>query len=112
SSGSDQDRTTAMTSRRTIWAVASVPAIFVGYLFVYPLIRILWLGLSRLDPGELLVESRLGAVAWFTLWQAVVSTLLTLLLAAPLTWAVSRFEFPGRRSAQARFGADPWFTLR
>ena len=81
--------------------MAIVPAVFVGYLFVYPLIRILWLGISQIELDELLIESRLLGVAWFTLWQAIASTVLTLLLAAPLTWAVSRFEFTGRRLAQA-----------
>ena len=83
------------------WAVAAVPVVFIGYLFVYPLTRILVLGLSELRLEEVVGESRLVGVAWFTLWQAAVSTLLTLIVAAPLTWAVSRFEFPGRRLAQA-----------
>jgi thiamine transport system permease protein len=91
----------ALTSSRARWAVAALPIAFVGYLFVYPLARILALGLSGLRPGEVLVDGRLLGVAWFTTWQAAASTLLTLLAAAPLTWAVSRFEFRGRRLAQA-----------
>lgn len=89
------------TSRRILWGVAALPLLFIGYLFAYPMVRILWLGISELQISELVAETRLGRVAWFTLWQATVSTVLTLLLAAPLTWAVSRFEFPGRRTAQA-----------
>ncbi|MFP3916025.1 MAG: ABC transporter permease [Actinomycetota bacterium] len=65
------------------------------------MIRILWLGISELQLTDVMVERRLLRVGWFTLWQATVSTVLTLLAAAPLTWAVSRFEFPGRRLAQA-----------
>ncbi len=38
---------------------------------------------------------------WFTVWQAVVSTVLTFLVAAPLTWAVSTYEFRGRRLTMA-----------
>ncbi|HEX2153662.1 MAG TPA: iron ABC transporter permease [Acidimicrobiia bacterium] len=90
-----------MTRPRTLWVVAALPLLFVGYLFVYPMARILWLGLSELQLTDLLVEKRLLRVGWFTLWQAAASTVLTLLAAAPLTWAVSRFEFPGRRLAQA-----------
>jgi thiamine transport system permease protein len=81
--------------------VASVPALFIGYFFVYPVIRILMLGLSELSFGTDSVEARLLRIGWFTLWQATVSTLLTLLLAAPMTWAVSHFEFRGRRLATA-----------
>ncbi|HEY7470385.1 MAG TPA: iron ABC transporter permease [Acidimicrobiia bacterium] len=82
-------------------AVAAVPALFIGYFFLYPLTRILLLGLSEMSFGADSVEARLVRVGWFTLWQAAVSTLLTLVLAAPMTWAVSQFEFRGRRLATA-----------
>jgi thiamine transport system permease protein len=54
-----------------------------------------------LSVGTDSVEVRLLRVGWFTLWQATVSTILTLLVAAPMTWAVSHFEFRGRRVATA-----------
>ena len=41
------------------------------------------------------------AIAWFTLWQAIVSTVLTLTAALPLTWALSRFRFRGRSVVEA-----------
>lgn len=82
-------------------AVAAVPTIFIGYFFAYPVIRILGLGLSELSLGASGLEARLVRVGWFTVWQATVSTLLTLVVAAPLTWAVSTFEFKGRRLATA-----------
>ncbi|HET7847275.1 MAG TPA: iron ABC transporter permease [Acidimicrobiia bacterium] len=81
--------------------VAAIPTFFIGYFFVYPLVRILGLGLSELDVGASGVEARLLKVGWFTLWQAGLSTILTLLLAAPMTWAISNFEFRGRRLATA-----------
>jgi thiamine transport system permease protein len=81
--------------------VAAVPALFIGYFFVYPLVRILGLGLSEVDLRASGVEARLLKVGWFTLWQASLSTVLTLLVAAPMTWAISNFEFRGRRLATA-----------
>lgn len=90
--------------RRLRWgwvAVAAIPMVFIGYFFVYPLVRILGLGLSELSIGASGVEARLFRVGWFTVWQAVVSTILTFLAAAPLTWAVSTFQFRGRRVAMA-----------
>lgn len=90
--------------RRIRWgwvAVAAIPALFIGYFFVYPLIRILALGLSEIEVGAGGVEARLLRVGWFTLWQAVVSTILTLVVAAPMTWAVSTYSFRGRRLAMA-----------
>ena len=40
-------------------------------------------------------------VAWFTLWQAVVSTLLTVLVAMPGAYVFARFDFPGKRLLSA-----------
>ncbi|HEU4319929.1 MAG TPA: iron ABC transporter permease [Acidimicrobiia bacterium] len=82
-------------------AVAAVPTLFIGYFFLYPLVRILALGLSELSIGASGVEARLVRVGWFTVWQAALSTVLTFLLAAPLTWAVSNYDFTGRRLAMA-----------
>jgi thiamine transport system permease protein len=82
-------------------AVAAIPTIFIGYFFLYPVARILTLGLSELSIGASGLEARLLRVGWFTLWQATLSTVLTLLVAAPLTWAVSTYEFRGRRVALA-----------
>lgn len=90
--------------RRIRWgwlAVAAVPTIFIGYFFVYPLARILGLGLSEMSIGATGLQARLLRVGWFTTWQAAVSTLLTFLVAAPLTWAVSTYQFRGRRLAMA-----------
>ncbi len=91
-------------ARRIRWgwvAVAALPILFIGYFFAYPLLRILTLGLSELSIGASGLEARLLRVGWFTVWQAAVSTLLTFLAAAPLTWAVSSYEFRGRRAAMA-----------
>jgi len=93
--------------RRVSWgwaAVAAVPALFIGWFFAYPTARILGLGLSGLGAGlgaGAGLDGRLLGVAWFTLWQAAASTALTLVAAAPLTWAVSNFEFRGRRLVTA-----------
>jgi thiamine transport system permease protein len=91
-----------MSKIRWGWvAVAFLPVLFIGYFFAYPLIRILTLGLSELSIGASGLEARLFRVGWFTLWQAIVSTILTFLAAAPLTWAVSSYDFRGRRLAMA-----------
>ncbi len=82
-------------------AVAAVPTVFIGYFFAYPVARILILGLSEIGEGFSGVEARLFRVGWFTLWQAALSTLLTIVVAAPMTWAVSTYEFKGRRLAMA-----------
>ena len=98
------DRGDGRLTRKIRWGwvlVAALPAVFIGYFFVYPLVRILTLGLSELRIESSGLEARVLRVGWFTLWQAVVSTVLTFLAAAPLTWAVSSYEFRGRRLAMA-----------
>lgn len=90
--------------RRRHWGwllVSAVPAVFIGYFFIYPVVRILALGLSEVGVGADALEARLLQVGWFTLWQATLSTILTLLFAAPLTWIVSQYEFRGRKLAMA-----------
>lgn len=90
--------------RRIRWGwigVSAIPILFLGYFFVYPLARILALGLSEMNVGASGLEARLLSVGWFTLWQAALSTLLTFAAAAPMTWAVSHFNFAGRRLALA-----------
>lgn len=82
-------------------ATAAIPAVFVAYFFAYPVARILGIGLSEIGVGATGLEARLLRVGWFTLWQATISTILTLLAAAPLTWAISTYRFRGRRLALA-----------
>src|SRR6187401_3244320 len=87
--------------------IAALPLAFVGLFFVYPVVRILAVGLA---PGgqfdlaatlDVLAQPFVRDVAWFTLWQAVVSTILTVLVALPGAYVFARFEFPGRRLINA-----------
>ena len=49
----------------------------------------------------MLTRSSTREVAWFTLWQATVSTVLTLIAGLPLAWALARFRFRGRSVVEA-----------
>ncbi len=73
--------------------LALLPLAFLLVAYVYPLVRILQVSLTwgalRLPPGWQRVMS-------FTLGQALLSTLLTLLLGLPLAAAFARYQFPGR----------------
>ena len=88
-------------------ALLVVPVVFLGWFFVWPVTSIVGLGLAPDGEVELgvlaraLTDPSVRSVAWFTLWQAVVSTGLTLLVAIPGAYALSRQEFPGRRALQA-----------
>lgn len=88
-------------------ALVAVPTLFLGYFFVYPVVAITVRGLTPdgvFTPGvfiDVISSSSLQGVAAFTLWQAVLSTLLTLLAGLPAAWVFARFSFPGRRLMRA-----------
>lgn len=86
-----------------IWRslLALIPLAFVGALFAYPVSRILGISLNEAGFAEVLSDPRIRASLWFTLWQAVVSTVLCVVLAFPLTWVVARHRFPGRDLVRA-----------
>ncbi len=87
--------------------LVGVPLAFLAYFFVYPLLSVLVTGFfseGRLDLGPIEAvfgRSALLNVAWFTLWQAVASTVLTLLLALPAANVMARYDFPGKRLVRA-----------
>ncbi len=78
-----------------------IPALFLGYFFLYPLTRIFGLSLSGEGWTDAFTRPRFIEAAWFTLWQASLSTVLTVVAALPLTWVVSRFNFPGKALVKA-----------
>ena len=88
-------------------AVAAPALAFVGLFFVYPVASILVLGLApggNIDlAAALAVVARpfVVEVAWFTLWQAALSTALTVVVALPAAWVFARFDFRGRRALWA-----------
>lgn len=89
------------------WALVSLPLVFLGYFFFYPLLSIV---ISSLTPegnldlspfSDVLTSSSLLGVAWFTLWQAAASTVLTLIAALPVAYVLARYQFPGKRILRA-----------
>ena len=80
---------------------------FVAAFFVYPLVAILGRGLApsgHLDLGPLadvFTDGSLRGVVWFTVWQATLSTVITLALGIPGAYVLARLEFPGRGLVRA-----------
>ena len=84
-------------TRKLLWVI---PLTFVAVLFYWPVVRVTSLGFS----GEwlaTLAEPKVIGIIWFTLWQAVVSTVLTLALAIPGAYLLYRRSFPGERIVKA-----------
>jgi len=85
----------------------AVPVLFVAVFFAYPVASILGRGLApdgRLDLEPLrrvFTDPSLRGVVWFTIWQAALSTALTLALALPGAYVLARLRFPGRSLVRA-----------
>jgi thiamine transport system permease protein len=94
-------------SRRTTALLAAVPVLFLAVFFAYPVLSILGRGLApdgELDLGvlgEVLGRRRTWDIAWFTFWQAAVSTALTIAVGLPVAHVFARFRFPGQRGLRA-----------
>ncbi len=89
-------------------ALVLVPAVFFAVFFAYPVAAIVGRGLRTEDGGwqparlgEVLGRSDILDVLWFTTWQALASTALTLLVALPGAYVFARYDFPGRRLLRA-----------
>ena len=85
----------------------SLPLLFLALFYFYPLVKI---GLLSFLPdgswnperlSQLLRSSVYGRIIWFTIWQAALSTVLTLLLALPGAYVFARFHFFGKNLFQA-----------
>jgi thiamine transport system permease protein len=87
--------------------VVVVPLAFLAVFFAYPVIAIVGRGLAPhwsvdLDPlGEVVRDAALRHIAWFTVWQATLSTVLTLVVGLPGAYVLARCEFPGRSVVRA-----------
>jgi thiamine transport system permease protein len=90
-----------MILRRILpWLGASI---FLAVFFFYPLTRILGLGLdwSGLTGEWAQIGKLVGSRTWFTFSQAVLSTLLTLLVGLPGAYLFAHYEFPGKKLLKA-----------
>ncbi len=93
-----------MTAGRLLFLL---PLVYLAIFFVYPLGSILERSLwgesgFGFDPFKVLLNDSyyLGRI-WFTVWQAVVSTLLTLAVGLPAAFLFARYEFPGKTLLKA-----------
>jgi thiamine transport system permease protein len=87
--------------------IATVPLAFLAVFFAYPVASILGRGIAPhgtldLSPVvDVVADRALRGVLWFTVWQAVVSTVLTLAVGVPFAAVLARFRFPGHDVVRA-----------
>ncbi len=87
-------------NRLPAWAVAvvAVPVVvLLGVFYLWPLLTLLAKVVRGHTIGTTLRAPGLGRVLWFTLWQAVVSTVATLAVAMVPAYVLARYRFAGRR---------------
>jgi thiamine transport system permease protein len=94
------------TGRGSAWLLVA-PLAFLACFFAWPVANIVGEGLrgdgawDLTGVGDVLGDPGLRQVAWFTVWQAVASTALTLLIGLPAAHVLCTYELPGRRLLQA-----------
>jgi thiamine transport system permease protein len=99
--------TTSTAGRLGMALVITVPLAFLSYFFAYPLVSIVARGFTTdgtIDLsvlGDVLTDPVFARVAGFTLLQAVLSTMLTVVVGLPTAWVFARFDFPGKRILSA-----------
>jgi len=85
----------------------AAPTVFVAALLLWPLAAVTNRALRPggeldLSPvGDTLGDPSVHSVLWFTVWQAGLSTLLTVVAALPAAWLFARVPFVGRSVAWA-----------
>jgi thiamine transport system permease protein len=78
----------------------AAPLLFITVLYAWPVCTLLWTTL-RHGTGTGSTFDNVGGIVWFTLWQAVVSTLLTLAVGTLPAYVLARYSFRGRRALMA-----------
>lgn len=86
-----------LSKRLLVWIT---PGIFLGVLFLWPLSNILSLGFKG-DWVFHLLDTRDWKITWFTIWQALVSMLVTVILAVPGAYVLYRKKFLGQRALRS-----------
>lgn len=82
------------------WLLWLIPLVFLLYFFYQPLLAIFKQVFSeRFNQGwQFFSWDRISRPLLFTFWQALLSTLLTLLIGLPAAYLFARFAFTGRKT--------------
>lgn len=90
-----------------LWAA---PLAFLALFYFYPLGSILSASFERSTGGlgapflEAITSPSVRGVLWFTIWQAALSTILTLLFGLPAAYLLARYTFGGKSLIMALSG--------
>ncbi|HEC33802.1 MAG TPA: iron ABC transporter permease [Chloroflexi bacterium] len=93
--------------RPALLLLALLPLVFLFLFYFHPLASILALSMAPQGRLDLAALARLMRTSyyletiWFTIWQAALSTLLTVVLSLPGAYVFARYVFPGKSLLQA-----------
>lgn len=80
----------------------ALPAgLFLLVFYGWPVAAIIARGFDLTAITDVLGDGRIRSIAWFTLWQALVSTALTVAIGVLPAYVLARFRFHGRKLALA-----------
>ena len=83
-------------------AIYALPLLFLALFFFYPLAAILRLSFgNNAGLAQLRADTYYLEVIWFSTWQALLSTVLTLAVALPATYVFTHYSFPGKSLLRA-----------
>ncbi|MDD5370031.1 MAG: iron ABC transporter permease [Anaerolineaceae bacterium] len=89
-------------ANRRVLLLWSLPLAFLTLFFFYPLFSVFRLGLTTVQaPQPLLTWEQVGRPLGFTLYQALLSMLLTLAVGLPGAYLFARYTFPGKELLRA-----------
>ena len=81
------------------WAITLLPISFFALLFFLPLFHILkeTFNYSFSPIRDIFTTTRFWSIAWFTLWQAFLSTIFSIAFAFPAIYLFAKYAFRGNR---------------
>ena len=85
------------------WLTRGLPLAFLALFFLYPVAAIVERGLrGEGDPPlDVLTDPLTREIVWFTVWQALASTVLTIAVALPAAYVLGHYRFRGRSVVSA-----------
>ena len=82
--------------RWLVVALAIGPALGLAVFYLWPFVTLLAEAVNARSITDTLGRSSTWEVAWFTLWQAVASTAVTIVVGLAPAYVIARFDFLGR----------------
>ncbi len=78
-------------------ALGVVPSVALVVFYVWPFVVLMVEAVDTASIRSTFGRSRTWQILWFTTWQAVASTVITIVVGLAPAWVIARFDFPGRR---------------